>query len=276
MEHKKIKRKRWIIAGIVLLVLIFSVWYENYRLVVSSYDYKNNKISGDLEGYRIVQISDLHNAEFGKNNKNLITKIAELSPDLIVVTGDLVDSEHTDIDVAIDFIEDISGICPIYYVTGNHEHWLSDTDRQDLLEDIKNTGAAVLDNERTTINVGNASFELIGLDDKSLGDDTLENLMNGCSNDDLTIVLAHEPQYINNYSAAEADIVLSGHAHGGQFILPFVGAVFAPGQGFFPQYTSGAYQMKDTTMYVSRGLGNSVIPVRLFNDPEVVCIDLRK
>jgi len=276
LEHKKIKRKRWIIAGIVLLVLIFSVWYENYRLVVSSYDYKNNKISGDLEGYRIVQISDLHNAEFGKNNKNLITKIAELSPDLIVVTGDLVDSEHTDIDVAIDFIEDISGICPIYYVTGNHEHWLSDTDRQDLLEDIKNTGAAVLDNERTTINVGNASFELIGLDDKSLGDDTLENLMNGCSNDDLTIVLAHEPQYINNYSAAEADIVLSGHAHGGQFILPFVGAVFAPGQGFFPQYTSGAYQMKDTTMYVSRGLGNSVIPVRLFNDPEVVCIDLRK
>ncbi|SCP99629.1 metallophosphoesterase [Anaerobium acetethylicum] len=276
MEHKKIKRKRWIISGIVLLVLIIFVWYENHHLVVSSYDYKSSKISGDLEGYRIVQISDLHNAEFGKNNKNLITKIAELSPDLIVVTGDLVDSNHMDIDVAVNFIEDISGICPIYYVMGNHEHWLSDADRQDLFEGIKNTDTTVLDNEGTTINAGKASFELIGLDDKSLGDDTLKNLMNGCSNDDLTIVLAHEPQYINNFSAAKADIVLSGHAHGGQFILPFVGAVVAPGQGFFPKYTSGAYQMKDTTMYVSRGLGNSVIPVRLFNDPEVVCIDLRK
>ena len=276
MEHKKKKRKGWIIAGIVFLILIIFVWYENHHIVASSYDYKNSKISGDLEGYRIVQISDLHNAEFGKDNKKLIAKIAELSPDLIVVTGDLVDSDHTDIDVAVDFIEDISGICPIYYVTGNHEHWLCDADRQDLFEGIKNTGAIFLENERTTINEGNASFELIGLDDKSLGDDTLENLLNGSSNEDLTIVLAHEPQYINKYSAADADIALSGHAHGGQFVLPFIGAVVAPGQGFFPQYTSGSYQMNDTTMYVSRGLGNSIIPVRLFNDPEVVCIDLRK
>lgn len=117
---------------------------------------------------------------------------------------------------------------------------------------------------------------LVGLDDRHLADETLKSLIRDCDSNCLSVVLAHEPQYIEDYSNAGADLVLSGHAHGGQFILPFIGAVVAPDQGLLPEYTEGRYDMNHTTMYVSRGLGNSVIPVRLFNRPEIVCIDLGK
>lgn len=143
-----------------------------------------------------------------------------------------------------------------------------------MFEEIERVGVVRLLNEAVTINASGGTFDLIGLDDRSLADDTLKTLLSECDSKSLHIVLAHEPQYIEQYAAADADLVLFGHAHGGQFILPLVGAVVAPDQGIFPKYTSGAYRMDDMTMFISRGLGNSIIPVRLFNYPEIVCIDL--
>lgn len=275
IKNKNKKIKRWIIFACVLVVLCCFAWYENHHLVVTYYDYESNKIVDGLNGYRIVQISDLHNATFGKDNNKLISKIINLSPDIVVITGDIVDSNHTDIDAAIQFVQDISKTCPVYYVTGNHEYWLSEADRQALMKGLEGAGAVILNNEKVTVSKGTASFELIGLDDKSLGDNTLKSLTDSCSDEDFIVVLAHEPQYIQEYSRTKTDLLLSGHAHGGQFILPFIGAVVAPDQGFLPEYTAGEYQLNEMTMFVSRGLGNSVIPVRLFNAPEVVCIELK-
>ena len=275
IQNKNKKIKRGIIFACVLVVLFCFAWYENHHLVVTYYDYESNKIVDGLNRYRIVQISDLHNASFGKDNNKLVSRIINLSPDIVVITGDIVDSSHTDIDAAIQFVQDISKTCPVYYVTGNHEYWLDEADRQALMKGLEGAGAVILNNEKVTVSKGTASFELIGLDDKSLGDNTLKSLTDSCSDEDFILVLAHEPQYIQEYSCTKTDLLLSGHAHGGQFILPFIGAVVAPEQGFLPKYTAGEYQMNEMTMFVSRGLGNSVIPVRLFNDPEIVCIELK-
>ena len=267
-------RKKFIILIFILGIVLF-FRYENHHLVVSCCTYQNDKITAETDGYRIVQISDLHNAKFGQNNEKLIRKIAGLEPDMIVVTGDLVDSNHTDLDVAIHFMESVTQICPVYYVTGNHEYWLDEKDRIKLYTEMEKAGVFLLQNEAVTISVSETSFSLIGLDDRSLSDGTLSSLMQDCDSDCLRVVLAHEPQYIEKYSQTGVDLVFCGHAHGGQFILPFLGAVVAPDQGLFPKYTAGEYRMGNTTMYVSRGLGNSVIPIRLFNDPEIVCVELR-
>ena len=268
------RRKKWFLWSGIIVALLCFFRYENRHLVVTEFTYVNESVENFPDGYRIVQISDLHNAVFGRNHRTLINKITELAPDMIVITGDIVDSNHTDIDAAIDLVVQMAELCPVYYVTGNHEDWLDGGDRRRLFEKMEQAGAILLFNEAVTVNVSGGTFDLIGLDDKSLADDTLKVLLSECNSETLNIVLAHEPQYIENYAVADADLVLCGHAHGGQFILPLIGPIVAPDQGFFPQYTSGAYHMDDMTMFVSRGLGNSIIPVRLFNYPEVVCIDL--
>lgn len=270
------RRKKWFLWGGIIAVLFCFFYYENHHLVVTEFIYTDETAENYPDGYRIVQISDLHNAVFGRNNRMLVGKITELAPDMIVLTGDLVDSNHTDIDAAIELVEQITRSCPVYYITGNHEYWLDESDRQKLFNGLEQAGAVLLLNECITIETSDGTFDLIGLDDRSLADSTLTSLLGECDGGKLRIVLAHEPQYIEKYAAADADLVLCGHAHGGQFILPFIGPVIAPDQGWFPQYTAGAYCSGDMTMFVSRGLGNSVIPVRLFNDPEVVCVELAK
>lgn len=268
------RHKKWFLWGGIIVALLCFFRYENYHLVVTEFTYVNESVENYPNVYRIVQISDLHNAVFGRNHRTLVDKITELAPDMVVITGDIVDSNHTDIDAAIELVDQLAELYPVYYVTGNHEYWLDEGDRRRLFEEMEQAGAVLLFNEAVTVNASGGTFDLIGLDDKSLADDTLKALLSECDSETLNIVLAHEPQYIEKYAVTDADLVLCGHAHGGQFILPLIGPVVAPDQGLFPQYTSGAYRMEDMTMFVSRGIGNSIIPVRLFNDPEVVCIDL--
>lgn len=265
--------KMIIVILCVCMALFVFFWYENHHLVVTTYTYQDEKVDENLSGYRIVQISDLHNAKFGQDNKKLLAKISELQPDMIVITGDLVDSNHTDIRTSIDFVKLAVKISDVYYVTGNHEYWLPDKERTELFEELENVGALVLSNEVVNITKGDSEFTLIGLDDCNLIDDTLHTLIKETDHNKLRVLLAHEPQYFINYANAGVDVVFSGHAHGGQFILPFIGPLVAPGQGFRPQYTSGEHHEKETTMYISRGLGNSIIPIRLFNNPEIVCVD---
>lgn len=295
-ENIRSNRKKYIKSALVLLIVIALLLfcsYQNRHLETTYYTYKAEQLGADLEGYRIVQISDLHNVKFGKNNQKLVDRIRECEPDMIVLTGDLVDSNHTNVDRAVQFEDEIVKICPVYYVTGNHEYWLEKSEYDELMDGLVSAGVVILDNQVVEISRGDAKFRLVGLDDRSLADGTLEALLSDESirnnqaeqkeetadNEDsgekeLTVVLAHEPQYLARYAGTGVDLVLSGHAHGGQFRLPFVGGIVAPDQGFLPEYTAGEYYMNGTEMIVSRGLGNSVIPVRLFNYPEIVCVDL--
>ena len=295
-ENIRSNRKKYIKSALVLLIVIALLLfcsYQNRHLETTYYTYKAEQLGADLEGYRIVQISDLHNVKFGKNNQKLVDRIRECEPDMIVLTGDLVDSNHTNVDRAVQFVDEIVKICPVYYVTGNHEYWLEKSEYDELMDGLVSAGVVILDNQVVEISRGDAKFRLVGLDDRSLADGTLEALLSDESirnnqaeqneetadNEDsgekeLTVVLAHEPQYLARYAGTGVDLVLSGHAHGGQFRLPFVGGIVAPDQGFLPEYTAGEYYMNVTEMIVSRGLGNSVIPVRLFNYPEIVCVDL--
>lgn len=274
-ENIRSNRKKYIKSALVLLIVIALLLfcsYQNRHLETTYYTYKAEQLGADLEGYRIVQISDLHNVKFGKNNQKLVDRIRECEPDMIVLTGDLVDSNHTNVDRAVQFVDEMVKICPVYYVTGNHEYWLDTSEYEKLMDGLVSAGVVILDNQVVEISRGDAKFRLVGLDDKSLADGTLEALLS--DEKELTVVLAHEPQYFARYAGTGVDLVLSGHAHGGQFRLPFVGGIVAPDQGFLPEYTAGEYYMNGTEMIVSRGLGNSVIPVRLFNYPEIVCVEL--
>lgn len=284
-ENIRSNRKKYIKSAIVLLIVIVLLLFCNFQnkhLETTHYTYETEQLGVNLDGYRIVQISDLHNAKFGKSNQKLVDRIRECDPDMIVLTGDLVDSNHTNVDRAVQFVDEIVKICPVYYVTGNHEYWLDTSGYEKLMDGVASAGVIILDDQVVEISRGDAKFRLVGLDDKSLADGTLGTLLNNAQNvthedsekKEFTVVLAHEPQYFARYAGTGVDLVLSGHAHGGQFRLPFVGGIVAPDQGFLPEYTAGEYYMNGTEMIVSRGLGNSVIPVRLFNFPEIVCVEL--
>ncbi len=275
MKFMKKNKKKMILLCLLLLMILLFIWYQNNHLVITTYVYKSNKVSSDANKFSIVQISDLHNACFGRNNKKLIDGIEGLAPDIVAITGDIVDSNHTNVSTAINFVDEVAKKYPVYYVTGNHEYWLNETERKELFTGIEDAGAVILDNESISLNTDMGVMTLIGLDDNNLHDGTLRSMIEECKENELTVVLAHEPQYIDQYGNAGADLVLTGHAHGGQMILPFIGPLIAPDQGFLPKYTAGQFEKNNTTMYISRGLGNSVIPVRLFNYPEIVCVEIQ-
>ncbi len=266
---RRFTKKKLIIWGVVLVVLTVFCVVNNKWLTVTEYGFSDSRIKS---GFTIVQISDLHNASFGSDNRRLLAKIEELSPDMIAIIGDIVDGSHTDIDCALSFCENAAKLCPTYYVTGNHEHWLDAPDEERLYSGIRAAGVTILDDETLDISVNGDRVQLCGLDDESLYNDTLFKLAEGFDRSVPVILLAHEPQYFDDYVKAAPDLVLTGHAHGGQVRLPFMGGLVAPDQGFLPEYTEGEFTDGDTHMIISRGLGNSVIPVRVFDLPEIVCV----
>lgn len=269
------RAKKYIILILLLLLIPFCYW-QNNGLMVTEYTFSSEKVPQELDGYRIVQISDLHNKRFGAKNKKLLEIIKNQEPDIIVVTGDLIDSNHTNIEAAVEFMEAAVTIAPVYYITGNHEEFVEPEIKNQLLEQIEQAGTVILDDKSILLESGESSFRLIGLADKSLLSDKLIQMTKELdTQQELVVLLAHEPQYINSYSSTNVDLVLSGHAHGGQFRLPFVGGLVAPDQGLFPKYTEGVHKVENTTMIISRGLGNSIVPLRLFNRPEVVFVELR-
>lgn len=263
---KKFKKTKFL-AIILILFIIFCYW-QNNDLTVSRFTYS------ELNGFKIAQVSDLHNKSFGKNNEKLLELLTEEDPDMIVITGDFVDSRRTDIDVALDFAEQIIKIAPVYFVNGNHEERLSKNEHNKLYDGLEDLGVVVLDNDYRYIETKDGQgFYLIGIDNKKLKRNTLKNLVKNLDENTLKILLAHRPQFIEKYSDAGIDIVFSGHAHGGQIRFPIVGGLLAPDQGFFPEYTNGEYKVDNTTMYVSRGLGNSIFPIRIFNRPDLLIVD---
>lgn len=247
---------------------------QNTEVTAAHYTFRSAKVKGALEGFRITQISDLHNREFGRDNCRLMALTAAQLPDLLVITGDLMDSYHTDLDRALNSAKRLARIAPCYYVTGNHEQRMSLQRQTEFYRALAAAGVVVLRNEAVTLGMGE-SFRLLGVDCNQARTDALLRLMADRSADGLNILLSHKPHYAQYYERAGVDLVLTGHAHGGQWRLPGVGAVYAPGQGLLPKYTAGMYRLGKTVMCVSRGLGNSSFPLRLENKPELVTVTLR-
>lgn len=283
MKRKK-KRRIWIAASISALLIIWLAW-GNKALMHTEYLITDAQIPEAFSGFRIVQISDLHNALFGEKNEKLLTMMKEAEPDIIVITGDLVDSRHTDTDIALDFVGKATALAPVYYVTGNHEARIYDAFAE-MEEEMEQAGVSVLHGETVRLERAGQCIQLIGLDDLGFyargnlyaeGKGLLLQDLNRLNKEELyTILLSHRPELFDGYVQAGANLVFTGHAHGGQFRLPFLGGFVAPGQGFFPEYDGGLYTDGATKMIVSRGLGNSIIPLRVNNRPELVIAELVK
>lgn len=268
---------------IVIVLLIIWVVYGNSALEIKTINISSEFLPVEFDRFKIAQISDLHNAEFGKDNTKLVSLLKKTDPDIVVITGDIIDSRRTNIDKAVGFAERAVEIAPTYYVNGNHESRLSNAEYNHLIIRLKQSGVTVLENDTADIFIEDKVITLIGINDPGfrmeLVDDDMEQnishqLMNIIpKNHNYKVLLAHRPEYIDVY-ADKVDLVLSGHAHGGQFIIPFVGGLIAPGQGLLPKYYDGLYEYSTTSMIVSRGIGNSIFPFRINNKPVVVVAEL--
>ena len=247
---------------------------QNTELTASHYVFRSPKVRGALEGFRITQISDLHNKEFGRENCRLLALTEAQLPDLLVITGDLTDSYHFDRERALDSARRLAKLAPCYYVTGNHEHRMSEQRQAKFFRELEAAGVVLLRNEAVSFGMG-GGFRLLGVDCNQGRTGTLLELMHDRPEGELNILLSHKPHYAKYYERAGVDLVLTGHAHGGQWRLPGIGGLYAPGQGPIPKYTAGMYRLGRTVMCVSRGLGNSSFPLRIENKPELVTVILR-
>lgn len=275
------KRKKILfIAAIAIVLVAWTVW-SNVTVGTTHYTVTSNRLPASFDHYKIVIVSDVHNAEFGVNNSWLIRQIKKESPDIIAITGDLVDSSKTDIEIAGKLVHQLVEIAPCYYVTGNHEAWLG-SQYQELENILLDESVVTLHDNAVPLTKDHETIQLVGLDDPDFTDrdasiqaSMLESKINSMNlSGSYCILLSHRPEAFDAYVTENMDLVLSGHAHGGQFRLPFVGGIIAPNQGLFPKYDAGMYSENNTTMIVSRGIGNSIIPVRLNNRPEIVSVEL--
>ena len=276
------------IFGLAVVAVLLVIWikWDNERIVQSNFTITSEKLPEAFEGYRIVQVSDLHNDEFGENNEELIALIKAAEPDMIAITGDLLDSRRTSLEKAMTFVEQAVQIAPCYYVTGNHEARTSEF--KELEQGMLNAGVIVLRDESLLLEKDGAQIIVAGLDDprfhlksdnfektESVMKSELAKLMRGVDTEKFLLLLSHRPEVFEVYCEEEVDLVLSGHIHGGQFRLPIVGGLLGPTEGFFPEYDAGLFEENNTTMIVSRGLGQSIIPFRINNPPELVIVTLK-
>ncbi len=275
-------RKVLLVLIIFIGLTVFLTW-QNNDIVITSLVYKDYKIPEDFNNFKILHISDLHNKRFGKDNSSLLKKIKSTKADVIVISGDLVDSRHTNIERAMEFIDGIKNMAPIYYVPGNHEARLQEY--PEISSQLQDKGVNVLENQIMTIKQDSSQVTVMGILDPAFSREgnyahkdyvqkNLEKL--NMNNHNFTILLSHRPELMDLYVENNIDLVFTGHAHGGQIRLPFIGGLVAPDQGFFPKYTEGIHHNKNTTMVISRGLGNSIIPFRIFNSPELVLVEFDK
>ena len=281
-KHMAAKKKiLCALAGIFLVLIVWTAW-GNTALELNTYTISSRELPDAFDGYRIAQVSDLHNAEFGEGNQRLLDMLREAKPDMIAITGDLIDSRKTNIAVALAFAKEAIQIAPCYYVSGNHEARVSEY--RELKTGLVASGVTVLEDELAEIKVSGESITIIGVNDPSFSADYLagdaavmDEKLSALAAEDagFTILLSHRPELFDTYVSHDMDLVLSGHAHGGQFRLPLIGGLVAPNQGLFPKYDAGLYSENHTNMIVSRGLGNSIIPFRFNNRPEVVLIELK-
>lgn len=277
----------FIIFGIIILLILIILfcYYQNNKLDLTKYNIKSNNINNNVV---IVQLSDLHSKPF----KKVLTKTNEINPDIIVITGDFINDHGKNKEKMFDFGKELLKIAPVIYITGNHERRLPYF--EELMKNLKDLGFIVLQNEIYEMNINKNKISILGLDENQASKEAYKERKHGTFTyndmspyfdefkkfDGFKIVLSHFPENFeeikeNDYSKYDFDLQLSGHAHGGQFILPFLGPIFSPGQGLFPKYAMGTFGTRPK-LIISRGLGNSEFPLRLFNHPEINIITLQK
>ena len=276
----------FIFIGIFILMYLYKKYNVN-TLEVTKYVVENKKVPKEFDGYNIVQISDLHSKLFGENNKKLIQKIKSLNPDIVVVTGDLIDGENNNYNVALDFMKEISKLYRVYYIIGNHEQKSLIKKYKDEYKDYFNKLHQIdfvnLDNNKVEIVKGDSNINLYGLtvpyscykylfdnqETTSIDIDFLEEKLGKVDREQFNILLAHTPFYFDEYEKWGADLTLCGHVHGGIVRLPLVGGLLSPDRKFFPKYDLGEYIKNKSTMIVSKGLGGSKVLIRVNCKPEI-------
>ena len=254
---------RFVFAVLVVAFLLWIVW-GNVTVGLTTVMVTESDLPSAFDGYRIAHASDLHNTWLWKH---AIQRLKEAKPDIICITGDIVDSDE--MQNAFSFVEEAVKIAPCYYITGNHEMLISQESYSRLLQGLKDRGVSILMDESVIISRAEAQICLTG---HKWGNTT--NIGQLTDFEGYNLLLSHHPEGFSNYVAGGYDLVLCGHAHGGQVRLPFIGGLFAPGQGILPEYDSGVYSSANTDMVVSRGIGNSSFPIRFNNRPEVIVIVL--
>lgn len=284
------RRRRLIIALIIIILLAglitAGLLTSKYSLTTVNYTIERKELT---ESIRIVQLADLHNSQFGENNRRLVELVAEQNPDLILIVGDLLNQDNENSDIAVGLIKDLAKIAPLYVSYGNHEAGYERRYNADLRSLYMEAGAIVLEYDWMDIEVKGQDIRLGGLYGYCLPAYLLktgearvnetEFLFDFLETDNMTILMCHMPVcWIRNESLDEwdVDIVLSGHAHGGQIRIPFVGGLWAPDQGWWPGEDAGLYWSKDgeKVMVLTRGLGSNEKIPRFNNIPEVTVVDL--
>lgn len=276
------KKKKIIFLTIIVTIILASSTYfffENSTLEKTTYEILNDKVNSEL---KIAQISDFHNTKLNRLKEKIINELKSENPDVIMITGDIIDSRREDIDVSLNFIKKIKDIAPIYYVNGNHE--IRSNNYDELKEGLISNEVNVLENKASIFNKDDTTINIIGINDPSYVHDNYiddKDIVNKVLDDITydsnlyTILLSHRPELFDTYKEKNIDLVLTGHAHGGQIRL-FNKGLVAPNQGLFPKYTSGIFLCNNTSMITSRGIGNSVLPFRINNNPELVIIKIKK
>lgn len=273
------KNRRHTGSKILLLLIIlmgFLLVDSNSRIVVDEYPFHTQQLPSSFNGFRIAQLSDIHAADFGGENIRLIDAVQKARPDIIVITGDMIDDDDQ-LAIIAPLVKGLIRLAPVYYITGNHE-WDSGGLR-DLLAFLEETGVTVLRNTYVTLRSGGDTIVLAGIDDRNgpadmKSPETLISEIRSKEGDPFIVLLVHRNSYLQRYTALGIDLVLCGHAHGGLIRLPFTDGLLGPSREWFPSYTKGLYSSKGTHMLVSAGIGNHTGVPRFLNNPQIPVVIL--
>ena len=286
---RKVVRMLLSIAWTALLALLISLLYVgNNSIEKTTYEVASSRSPLLFDGFCIVQISDLHDHRFGPFQPRIMKYVREARPDVIAITGDITQEGRLRIQDFRDLARQLTAVAPVFFATGNHE--ASCPDLPGLLAELEREGIAVLRSSSVTIQRGGQQIAIAGIDDpqifhirgrpwREMGERWYAELVRFRTSlpaGRFTVLLSHRPELIRAYARLGFDVVLTGHAHGGQIRLPGIGGLYAPNQGWLPRYTSGVYTLGPTAEIVSRGLGGSIFPIRVFNRPEIVVVRLKR
>ncbi|MCF3943406.1 metallophosphoesterase [Oceanobacillus alkalisoli] len=263
----------WRFFTIFAMWLTLKTWKDTNHVKINRIEFKTNKLRPS-QSLRIIQLSDMHNKRAWNIHQRLLHKINRSSPDIIVITGDLIDRRTRNFKQIFNFLDQLINMhIPIYFVTGNHE-W-GNRKRKKFMKQLRKRNITILGNESTRIQVAGIPLTLVGVHDSSTHHENVEEAFQQISETGYTILLSHSPYVIKTYPNLPADLVLSGHTHGGQVRLPFIGAVISPGGGVFPELDKGTCEWKrNRYIYVDSGLGTSMIPVRFLNQSQISLIEI--
>ncbi|MGN0474017.1 MAG: metallophosphoesterase [Acutalibacteraceae bacterium] len=269
------RKKLIVLLSVLLAVVILFVMGINDSMKTVNYTVETHS-EGD--SVRIALITDLHSCKYGDGQIDLINAVDAQKPDIVLMGGDIFD-DALPLENAEIFVRSIAQKYPCFYVSGNHEYWSGNVD--EIKQTVRDAGITVLDGECRTVRVGNRAVNICGVDDPTeIGEEAmfgqLEQALSNADKEAFTVLLSHRPELIDKYLNYEVDLVLAGHAHGGQWRIPgILNGLYAPDQGFFPKYAGGRYDFDGATMIVSRGLAHETTRIpRFFNHRELVVIDL--